>query len=58
MEHLPGMEHMMYGLYVESGDEALAPIFYFGYCSDVVSNIVQVNSIFFIKIVLRSSNLN
>jgi hypothetical protein len=39
--HLPGIEHMTFGFNIVKGEEALAQLFYFGYCNDRVMQTVQ-----------------
>ncbi len=39
--HLPGMEHMSYGFNLVHAEQALNPIFYFGYCDEKRLSTVQ-----------------
>lgn len=39
--HLPGLEHMQYGMNIVTGEAAGAPLFYFGYCSENIGETIQ-----------------
>ncbi|KYQ93942.1 hypothetical protein DLAC_04830 [Tieghemostelium lacteum] len=41
MWHLPGSEHMTFGIDIVSGEPADQPLFYFGYCDQVATNIIE-----------------
>ncbi|KYQ88510.1 hypothetical protein DLAC_11228 [Tieghemostelium lacteum] len=39
--HLPGSEHMSYGVDIISGNEGKAPIFYFSYCESTGNTLIE-----------------